>query len=175
MRQTVDILDSTPLYILYTEKPAFQSLRIKDKLFFQKLFPLLLFSPSNEFSHKYLAEACKEDDAKGPIPESTLQKRLRRLASAKLIHKWAEREKVDDKWITTHDHIELEPATFAFVRAEHLQARIDSARQEALNNGVYLDKVAVEEIQASVEASAQGFSEEEETLEERFRRMINEQ
>ncbi|MCM1131783.1 MAG: hypothetical protein NC310_08335 [Roseburia sp.] len=142
MENQVDIMDGTPLYILYTKKPEYQSLREGDQKFFKKLFPLLLFSTSNEFSHKYLSEVCKESAT--PIPESTLQKRLRRLATAKLIHKWEEKELIDGKWITTHTYMELEKATFSFVRAKLLQERIDKARMEALENGVYLDRVVVD-------------------------------
>lgn len=145
-------MDGTPLYILYTQKPEYQSLRVGDQKFFKKLFPLLLFSTSNEFSHKYLSSVCSETTT--PIPESTLQKRLRRLASAKLIHKWDKKEIIDGKWTTIHTYIELEQSTFAFVRSELLQDRIDKARMEALENGVYLDKELVDTMKNKCEEQA---------------------
>ncbi len=152
MENQVDIMDGTPLYILYTAKPEYQSLRDGDQKFFKKLFPLLLFSTSNEFSHKYLCNVCTETGK--PIPESTLQKRLRRLASAKLIHKWEEKDVVDGKWTTMHTYIELEKSTFSFVRAKLLQERIDKARTEALENGVYLDREMVDKMKDKIEEQA---------------------
>ncbi len=173
MENQVDIIDSTPLYILYTQKLEYQSLREGDQKFFKKLFPLLLFSPSNEFSHKYLSEVCKESAT--PIPESTLQKRLRRLAQAKLIHKWEEKELVDGKWTTTHTYMELEKSTFRFVRAELLQDRIDKARMEALEeSGVYLDREAMDDMKTKYTEHASLAPPEEPPKEKTFAQLLEE-
>lgn len=150
-----DILsESNDLRCIYQDIPEYVDLREEDKKFFDNLFILLLFNEDKVYSNKYLSQRFK-------IPLSTLEKRIRRLDRANLIKRKTVNELVDnEKWITTSRTLELDPATFAFVKAKSEEARIQAARQQALEKDVYIPKDKVDEIKEDVKASLKPITEE---------------
>lgn len=89
--------------------PEYTSLREEDKKFFDNLFILLLFNEDKVYSNKYLSQRFN-------IPLSTLEKRIKRLARAKLISRKVMSEIQDGKWITTARTLELDPFTFSVLK-----------------------------------------------------------
>lgn len=178
----IGIYEGKELACLYEKEESYLSLCEEDKKFFIRLFPLLLFAPTNNFSNKYLAWALRDTKEEGnlddrPLSVSTVEKRMRRLTRAHLIIKWDEKNFENGKWRTTKRPVELDPATFAFVRAKNTEAKIKAARMEALEKqNVFISKETVERIQDKVEAISTELPAPEatpsDTLEE-FKRMLN--
>lgn len=133
------IFEATSFAAIYQRLDSYLNLIEADRLFFDKLFPMLLFNDNDIYSDKYLSNRFKNDLGK-PMSISTLQKRLKRLSDANLIVKKEDRECIDGKWTTTARHINLDPATFSFMKAKTSEERIDKARQEAYDNQSLIPK-----------------------------------
>lgn len=102
-----DLLNlSGELQAVYKDMPEYINLREEDKIFFDNLFILLLFNEDKVYSNKYLSQRFN-------IPLSTLEKRIKRLAQAKLIRRSISKVLKDGKWITSSRALELDPVTFA--------------------------------------------------------------
>lgn len=122
---------------IYKDIPEYLGLGEEDRKFFDNLFILLLFNEDKAYSNKYLSQRFS-------IPLSTIEKRIRRLDRANLIKRKVVNELVDNsKWITKERTIELDPVTFAFVKARTEEARLQGARQAALDKGNYIPREAM--------------------------------
>lgn len=165
-----DILrEANDLKVIYQDIPEYVNLREEDKRFFDNLFILLLFNEDKVYSNKYLSQRFK-------IPLSTLEKRIRRLDRAHLIKRKTVNELVDnEKWLTISRTLELDPVTFAFVKARTEEAKIQAARQEALEKNVYVSKDKVDEIKKDVKASLEPIPAEPPSIDPvaEFRRLLN--
>ncbi len=165
-----DILsEANTLRGVYQDLEAYQRLCEEDRRFFDNLFILLLFNESKIYSNKYLSQRFN-------IPVSTIEKRVRRLDRANLIKRKVENElKDNEKWITTARTIELDPVTFAFMRAKNEEARIQAARMEALEkNNVFISKTEIEQLQQEAKIVNEGPAPEpptEDAISE-FKRML---
>lgn len=92
---------------IYSNLDCYKELRESDQEFFDNLFLLLLFKDANnELSNKFLSKRLD-------MPESTIEKRLRRLERAHLIIRYIAKTKKDDYWITFRS-IKLDSITFAW-------------------------------------------------------------
>lgn len=125
--------DATEFKNIYKNLDSYMNLCLEDRKFYDILFPILLFQDSDIYSDNYLCQRFKNEITKKPMSKSTLQKRLRRLASASLIHKWDERDFVEGRWTTVARHIQLDPVTFSFMKMKSKEGIIATAREEAFN------------------------------------------
>lgn len=112
--------------------PEYLSLREEDQLFFDNLFILLLFNEDKVYSNKYLSQRFN-------IPVSTIEKRIKRIARAKLIRRSVTNEFTEGRWITTARTLELDPFTFSQLMKELSQKtgkkeKVLQARTIALEN-----------------------------------------
>lgn len=111
--------------------PEYLSLREEDQLFFDNLFILLLFNEDKVYSNKYLSQRFN-------IPVSTIEKRIKRIARAKLIRRTVSNELTEGRWITTARTLELDPFTFSQLMKElstkSKNEKVLQARTIALEN-----------------------------------------
>lgn len=111
--------------------PEYLSLREEDQLFFDNLFILLLFNEDKVYSNKYLSQRFN-------IPVSTIEKRIKRIARAKLIRRTVSNEFTEGRWITTARTLELDPFTFSQLMKElstkSKNEKVLQARTIALEN-----------------------------------------
>ncbi len=127
-----DILKlSSELQSIYKYIPEYLSLREEDQLFFDNLFILLLFNEDKVYSNKYLSQRFN-------IPVSTIEKRIKRIARAKLIRRTVSNEFTEGRWITTARTLELDPFTFSQLMKElstkSKKEKVLKARTIALEN-----------------------------------------
>ena len=128
-----DILKlSSELQSISKYMPEYLSLREEDQLFFDNLFILLLFNEDKVYSNKYLSQRFN-------IPVSTIEKRIKRIARAKLIRRTVSKEFTEGRWITTARPLELDPFTFSVLMKELSQKtskkeKVLKARTIALEN-----------------------------------------
>lgn len=127
-----DILKlSSELQSIYKYMPEYLSLREEDQLFFDNLFILLLFNEDKVYSNKYLSQRFN-------IPVSTIEKRIKRIARAKLIRRTVSNELTEGRWITTARTLELDPFTFSQLMKElstkSKNEKVLQARTIALEN-----------------------------------------
>lgn len=123
---------------IYVDIPEYQELREEDRKFFDNLFILLLFNEEKAYSNKYLSQRFS-------IPLSTIEKRIKRLDRAKLIKRKVVNELQENgRWLTKERTIELDSVTFAFVKARTETARIQGARQAALDKGKFIPREAMD-------------------------------
>ncbi len=127
-----DILKlSSELQSIYKYMPEYLSLREEDQLFFDNLFILLLFNEDKVYSNKYLSQRFN-------IPVSTIEKRIKRIARAKLIRRTVSNEFTEGRWITTARTLELDPFTFSQLMKElstkSKNEKVLQARTIALEN-----------------------------------------
>lgn len=93
--------------LIYTDNYNYQSLSEKDKLFFDRLFRLIIFNGEINWSNEKLSHILQE-------PESTIEKRLKRVEDAGLILREANRQRELGRWKTTDRVIRLNPGLFDF-------------------------------------------------------------
>lgn len=126
--EAMDLLsEATNLRAIYQNMESYQCLREEDRKFFDNLFILLLVYDDKNFSNKYLAQRFN-------MPISTIEKRIKRLAQAKLIRRCASCEYVESKnhWTTISRTLELDPMTFSFTKIKEQSERIKTAKIEAI-------------------------------------------
>lgn len=93
--------------LIYTDNYNYQMLSEKDKLFFDKMFRIIIFNGEINWSNEKLSNVLQE-------PESTIEKRLKRVEEAGLIIRESNRQFEFGRWKTTDRIIRLNPAIFEF-------------------------------------------------------------
>lgn len=93
--------------LIYTDNYNYQLLSDKDKLFFDRLFRLIIFNGEINWSNEKLSHVLQE-------PGSTIEKRLKRVEEAGLIIRESNRQFEFGRWKTTDRIIRLNPKLFEF-------------------------------------------------------------
>ena len=110
----------------YQMFPEYDLLSTKDKRFFDSLFLLLIINPGVNITNEFLSKRFN-------IPDSTLQKKLKRLEDKHLIYRECHKVLKDNKYWITERMIVLDPIKFAFVNL-----KIDNGLSNKVKNN--LDK-----------------------------------
>lgn len=135
----MSLLEQAKMYKeVYSTMSNYKELREGDKDFFDTLFIILLFDNKKYYTNAYLSKRLN-------IPESTLEKRLKRLDHAKLIQRKVNSELVGGVWRTASRSIQLDSVTFAFMNLATQEERIRAARLQALENGKYIEPIEAHE------------------------------
>lgn len=92
----------------YQTFPEYDSLSSKDRRFFDSLFLLLIIKPGINITNEFLSKRFN-------IPDSTLQKKLKRLEDKHLIYRESYKVLKDKKYWITERTIVLDPIMFSFV------------------------------------------------------------
>lgn len=93
--------------LIYTDNYNYQILSEKDKLFFDRMFRLIIFNGEINWSNEKLSNVLQE-------PGSTIEKRLKRVEDAGLIIRESNRQFEFGRWKTTDRIIRLNPEVFEF-------------------------------------------------------------
>lgn len=94
--------------LIYIDNYNYQMLSEKDKLFFDRLFRLIIFNGELNWSNDKLSNVLQE-------PVSTIEKRLKRVEEAGLILRESSRQQFEvGRWKTTDRIIRLNPGIFEF-------------------------------------------------------------
>lgn len=93
--------------LIYTDYYNYQMMLEKDKLFFDRLFRIIIFNGDINWSNEKLSSILNE-------PASTIEKRLKRVEEAGLIIRECSKQFEYGRWKTTDRIIRLNPAVFEF-------------------------------------------------------------
>ena len=93
--------------LIYTDIYNYQLLSENDKLFFDRLFKIIIFNGEIKWSNDKLSNVIQE-------PASTIEKRLKRVEEAGLIIRESSRQFEYGRWKTTDRIIRLNPGIFEF-------------------------------------------------------------